>query len=177
MTARYRPPDHQTSGLARRRDADRALLPAPPVPAATRRDGRRRRWLAGDGERGSAAIELAILFPVFLVLILLGVQSALIFYGRTVALAAAQRGAAAESAYQAPPGAGQARAGAYLTRMGDVLSDWKVIVTRVREPGAAEPTAVRITVTGTTLGWLGLRFRISQTAYAPLERFTTEEQP
>ncbi len=139
-----------------------------------RRYPRPRRGLAGD--RGSVTIELAILFPVFVLLILVGVQGALIFYGRNVALAAAQKGANAESAFGAPAGAGDARARAYLTKMGDVLNDWDVAVTPVAE-GAAEPTAVRVTVTGTTLGWLGLRFRVSQTAYAPLERFTTESDP
>ncbi|MBX7268925.1 pilus assembly protein [Micromonospora sp. Llam7] len=116
---------------------------------------------------------MAILFPTFVMLILLGVQVANIFYGRTVALAAAQQGAAAESANRAPDGAGQAQASAYLTRMGDVLNDWEIAVTPVTE-AAAEPTAVRVTVTGTTLGWLGMRFQVSQTAYSPIERFTTE---
>nr|WP_269440789.1 TadE family protein [Micromonospora tarapacensis] len=136
--------------------------------------GRWPRWLRNlTGDRGSSNIEMAILFPTFVMLILLGVQVANIFYGRTVALAAAQQGAAAESANRAPDGAGQAQASAYLTRMGDVLNDWEIAVTPVTE-AAAEPTAVRVTVTGTTLGWLGMRFQVSQTAYSPIERFTTE---
>ncbi|WP_307969638.1 TadE/TadG family type IV pilus assembly protein [Salinispora arenicola] len=137
--------------------------------------GRRSRWprrLADD--RGSTNIEMAILFPVFVMLILLGVQVALVFYGRTVALAAAQQGAAAEAAYGAADGAGQTQASAYLTRMGDAVNDWEVTVTPVVE-GAPEPTAVRVTVTGTTLGWLGMRIPISQTAYSPIQRFTTED--
>ncbi|MFI7025153.1 TadE/TadG family type IV pilus assembly protein [Micromonospora sp. NPDC049900] len=131
-----------------------------------------RRRLTGD--RGSTNIEMAILFPVFVMLILLGVQLAMIFYGRTVALAAAQQGAAAEAAYGAPDGAGRTQASTYLTRMGDVLNDWEITVTPVAE-GSPEPTAVRVTVTGTTLGWLGMRFQISQTAYSPIEQFTTED--
>lgn len=138
-----------------------------------RRRSRPRRGLADD--RGSTNIEMAILFPVFVLLILLGVQVANIFHGRTVALAAAQRGASAEAAYGAPAGAGDARASAYLTRMGDVLTDWEVTVTPVVEGG--EPTAVRVTITGITLGWFGMRFQVSQTAYSPIERFTTESDP
>ncbi len=134
-----------------------------------RHRGRRR---AQGYDRGSTNIEMAILFPVFVLLILLGVQVANIFHGRTVALAAAQQGSAAQSAYGAPPNAGQDRASAYLTRMGDVLTDWEVTVTPIAE-GGDEPTAVRVTVTGTTLGWFAMRFRISQTAYSPIERFTT----
>ncbi|MDG4784949.1 TadE/TadG family type IV pilus assembly protein [Micromonospora sp. WMMD1102] len=140
-----------------------------------RRLSRGTRWfrrLAGD--RGSTNIEMAILFPVFVLLILLGVQVGLIFYGRTVALAAAQQGAVAEAAYGAPDGIGHTQASAYLTRMGDVLNDWEVTVAPAGE-GAPEPTAVRVTVTGTTLGWLGMRFQISQTAYSPIEQFTTED--
>ncbi|MFK3984463.1 TadE/TadG family type IV pilus assembly protein [Micromonospora sp. NPDC050397] len=136
--------------------------------------GRRPRWLRSlTDDRGSSNIEMAILFPTFVILILLGVQTAMIFHGRMVALSAAQQGAAAESAYRAPDGAGQAQAGAYLTRMGDVLNEWEITVTPVAE-GGAEPTAVRVTVTGTTLGWLGRRFQVSQTAYSPIEQFTTE---
>ena len=135
---------------------------------------RLRSGLASD--RGSSTIELAILFPVLLILILVGVQGALIFYGRNVALAAAQQGANAQAAYGAPAGAGEARASEYLTRMGDVLSDWQITVTPAAE-GGGEPTAIRVTVTGTTLGWFGLTFQVSQTAYAPLERFTTEDDP
>lgn len=139
-----------------------------------RRNPGLRRALARD--RGSSTIELAILFPVFILLVLIGVQGALIFYGRNVALAAAQRGANAQAAYGAADGVGEERAAAYLTRMGDVLSDWRIVVTPVAD-GSTEPTAVRVTVTGTTLGWLGLKFRVSQTAYAPRERFTTEDRP
>jgi Flp pilus assembly protein TadG len=145
-----------------------------PTGRPLRRRPRPRKRLASD--EGSTNIEMAILFPVFVILILIGVQVANIFHGRTVALAAAQQGAAAESAYGAPAGAGDARASAYLTRMGDVVTDWEVTVTPVAE-GGGEPTAVRVTVTGVTLGWLGMRFRVSQTAYSPIERFTTESDP
>ncbi|MDG4833006.1 pilus assembly protein [Solwaraspora sp. WMMD1047] len=134
---------------------------------------------SGHGRRpdqGSASIELAILFPIFVVLIMLGVQVALVFSGRNVALAAAQLGAAAESAYGAEPGAGESRAAGYLNRMGDLLTDWEIAVTPVAEDGD-EPTAVRVTVTGDALSWFGLDLTVSQTAYAGLERFTTEDEP
>lgn len=150
-------------------------MPLNKTAARVRAGGRRSRWIRHlVGDRGSTNIEMAILFPVFVMLILLGVQVGLIFYGRTVALAAARQGAAAEAAYGAPDGAGHTQASAYLTRMGDVLNDWEITVTPVNE-GTPEPTAVRVTVTGTTLGWLGMRFQISQTAYSPIERFTTED--
>ena len=62
---------------------------------------RQRRGHAAD--RGSTNIEMAILFPVFVLLILLGIQIANIFQSRNVALAAAQQGAAAQAAYRARP--------------------------------------------------------------------------
>ena len=60
--------------------------------------------------------------------------------------------------------------------MGDVLTGWQVTVTPVAE-GGNEPTAIRVTVRGTALGWLGVHFHVSQTAYSPIERFTTESDP
>jgi Flp pilus assembly protein TadG len=127
----------------------------------------------GAGDRGSTNIEMAILFPVFVLMILVGVQVAIIFQGRNAALAAAQQGAAAQAAYQAPAGAGEERAATYMTRMGDLLTDWDVTVTSVAE-GGDQPTAVRVTVSGTALGWFGTHFRVSQTAYSPIQRFTSE---
>ena len=56
-----------------------------------RTDGRRRHKALGD--RGSSAIELAILVPLLLVMIWLVIQFALWFQSRSVALAAAQAGA------------------------------------------------------------------------------------
>lgn len=51
----------------------------------------RRRDLAG--ERGSVTLEAAIVMPVVLTLFFLGLQAALLYMGRTAALAAAQEGA------------------------------------------------------------------------------------
>ncbi|WP_281255251.1 TadE/TadG family type IV pilus assembly protein [Isoptericola jiangsuensis] len=51
----------------------------------------RRRHRAG--ERGSVALEVAIVMPVVLTLFFLGLQAALLYMGRTAALAAAQEGA------------------------------------------------------------------------------------
>jgi Flp pilus assembly protein TadG len=45
------------------------------------------------GERGSVALETAIVMPVVLTLFFLGLQAALLYMGRTAALAAAQEGA------------------------------------------------------------------------------------
>src|SRR3712207_8131812 len=45
------------------------------------------------GERGAASLELAVVFPVVLLLVMTLIQAALWFYARSVALGAAQEGA------------------------------------------------------------------------------------
>ena len=44
-------------------------------------------------ERGSTSLEAAVVYPAVLTLLWLGMQGALLFQGRTTALAAAQEGA------------------------------------------------------------------------------------
>ncbi|WP_432525841.1 TadE/TadG family type IV pilus assembly protein [Kineococcus mangrovi] len=48
----------------------------------------------GDRDRGSAALEMAFIAPVFLLLVFSGIQIGLWAYGRSVALAAAREGVA-----------------------------------------------------------------------------------
>ena len=56
-------------------------------------DHRRRRLLVRD-DRGSAALEMAFIAPVFLLLVFFGIQAGLWAYGRSVALASAREGVA-----------------------------------------------------------------------------------
>lgn len=81
---------------------------AAPDPAAWRR----------VDDRGSSAVEFAILFPIIVVLLLGGTQTAMWYFGREVAQAAAEAGARAASLHDAPPGAGTGAADAYLDRLG-----------------------------------------------------------
>src|SRR3954462_14682789 len=66
--------------------------PSRPGPAhgsrASGAAGRRR-----SGERGAASVELAVTFPVVLLLVMTLIQAALWFYARSIALGAAQEGA------------------------------------------------------------------------------------
>lgn len=121
-------------------------------------------------ERGSATLELVVVFPVVLLLIIGGVQGALYYHARSVALAAAQEGARAAAAEGATPGAGQAAAAAFIAATGgdDVLPGAQVDATRT-------PTTAAVTVTGralTVLAVPGLDLRVAQSATLPVERIT-----
>jgi len=130
----------------------------------------RRRWRL-PGERGSAAVELAILMPAILLLTFGSIQVATMFLARNVALGAAQEAATAERTYNAAPGSGQVRAQAFLARSGDWLTEPTVTVTHTGNQ-----------ITTTVDGWAltivpGLRWRVHQVAHAEAERFTTENDP
>ncbi|GAA0903204.1 TadE/TadG family type IV pilus assembly protein [Virgisporangium aurantiacum] len=122
-----------------------------------------------ESDRGSAAVELAILFPVVLLLLFASIQIAAWFLARNVAMAAAQEAVTAERAYNAPSGTGQARAGRFLDGAGDWLVGPKVTVVR-------DGDDVSATVTGRSLRFL-LAFDVSQTAHGRVERFSSEERP
>ena len=68
---------------------------------STRLRGRLRRLrlaAAGSGERGSTSVQMVILMPVLFSVMFLGLQAALFYHARTVAIAAAQEGARAAGA-------------------------------------------------------------------------------
>lgn len=131
-----------------------------------------RRALSGD--RGSASLEIAILFPVLLLVVTAIVQYGLWFHARSLALAAAQEGVTAARIYTAEPRAGVDRARAFLDAHGaDTLTDVAITST---SPGAGQ---VGVHVTGRTLSLLpgvpGLT--VTQSAQGPVERFTTAGAP
>ena len=165
------------------------MSPPTPVPAAVPPTGRvaghatsqraspsarSRSTAPRAAERGSASLEIAILGPALLLLIFSIVQAGLWFYARSLALAAAQEGASAGSAYAAPPDAGAVRAHQFLTEQaGDSLQAVTV------STAGTTATEVRIQVAGRALSVLpgvpGLP--ITQSATAPVERFTTAGTP
>lgn len=145
----------------------------PPAAAPSRRRGRvlggRLARLRGDAERGSASLELAVLFPAVLLLVFGIVQYGLWFHARSLALAAAQEGVTAARTYTADPTAGPDRAHAFLAaHAGDLLTDITITTDTT-------PVQVRVQVTGRSLAVLpGVTGpSVSQAAQAPVERFTT----
>ncbi|MGC4807941.1 TadE/TadG family type IV pilus assembly protein [Micromonospora sp. DT233] len=115
-------------------------------------------------------MELAVVMPAILVLLFASIQAAVWFVARATALNAAQSAVNAQRVHQAPDGAGEARAVAFLTAAGDWLVGWD-------SPGpqcVADATEVVCTVTGTSLSVIPLvSFPVRQTAHGTVERWTT----
>jgi Flp pilus assembly protein TadG len=73
---------------------------------------------AGDREAGVASIQIVVLMPVLFLLMFIGMQAAIIYHGRTVAIAAAQEGARAAAAQNGTATAGQSAATAFVVAAG-----------------------------------------------------------
>lgn len=120
-------------------------------------------------DRGSVSLELVVVFPVILLIIFGGMQGALFYYARSVALAAAQEGSRAAGAETGSAGIGQSAASAFVQQAGgsDVLQGAQVTASRTA-------TTATVTVTGQSLSLVpGLTgITVSQTASVPVERIT-----
>jgi hypothetical protein len=119
----------------------------------------------GDG--GSVTLGLAAVFPVCLALVLLVVQTALVFHARDIAQAAAQEGLRQARLYDGTADAGRHRAEGFLIQTGgdDLLTNTKVTVSRDDE-------SARVEVRGQALSLLpGLRPAVAAVAAGPVERF------
>ena len=99
-------------------------------------------------ERGSTSVQMVILMPVLFLVMFLGMQAALFYHARTVAIAAAQQGARAAGG-------------------SDVLENASVT-------GSRTATEATVTVQGAALsvipGWSPI---VQQSATVPVERITT----
>ena len=119
-------------------------------------------------DQGSASVQLVILMPALFLLMFTGMQAALIYHARTVAIAAAQEGARAAAAQWGTVDAGHAAAEAFIAAAGgdDVLGGVTVSV-------ALDGATATVTVAGDTLsvvpGWEPV---VVQSAAAPVERIT-----
>ena len=138
-----------------------------PRPARPRRRIQRR----PVRDRGTSAIELAILAPMLLALIWLAIQYALYFQGRQVALAAAQVGArvAREEAATVPTWQTDAvtQAERYYNGLGT-----KVLGNGIQATATSDGNDVQVTVTGQAASILfGLPLPIHETAGGPIECF------
>lgn len=118
-------------------------------------------------DRGGTAVELAILWPLLVLVVFGAVQVTTYFTARTVALSAAEVGVSTERRYDAVPGSGRDRAEAFLADTGDWL-----VGARVSEPVRTEEE-VFVTVRGRALSvvpWV--TWEVEQTARGTVERFT-----
>jgi Flp pilus assembly protein TadG len=120
-------------------------------------------------ERGSTSVQMAILMPVLFSVMFLGLQAALFYHARTVAIAAAQEGARAAGAETGSASDGIAAATSFIAAAGgsDVLENALV-------SGRRSATQATVTVRGTALsvipGWHAI---VQQSATVPVERITT----
>jgi Flp pilus assembly protein TadG len=119
-------------------------------------------------DRGSASLQLVIIFPVVLLIISAVVEGALYYHARNVALAAAQEGLRAARVQNGTANDGAARAQQFINSAGKLLNDLNITPTRTAEQAS-------ITVKGTAPSiFAGLNLpQISQTAQGPVERFST----
>src|SRR3954465_3520860 len=102
--------------------------------------------------RGSVSIELVILLPALFAVMFLGMQAALFYHARTVAIAAAQEGARAAGGENGQAADGVSAASSFIADAGgdDVLTGTSATANRTA-------TRVTVTVTGRSLsvipGW------------------------
>ena len=134
-------------------------------------EARRTAW--PHRERGSTTLEIAVIFPAVLAIMFLVIEGALWYQARNIALAAAEEGVRVATGDGSSYNAGVNRANAFAHQAGanDMLSN--ITVT-----GASGTEIVTITVEGTSLSLFGdtswVAPRVSQSASAPVERFTTD---
>ncbi|WP_084965778.1 TadE family protein [Thermoactinospora rubra] len=121
------------------------------------------------GERGAVTAEVVIVLPVVMLTILACMQVCLVFFGQSVALAAAQEGVRAARAEGASRTAGAAVARRYAERTaGGFLHS-------VTASNAGGATTIRVIVRGRTLSLVPFLPSIPVVAEAAgaVERFTT----
>jgi len=129
----------------------------------------------GPRDRGSAALEMSFIAPVFLLLVFFGIQTGLWAYGRSVALASAREGVAQLRVLSDEQ---QRRAAQPV-----VVEHVESFATAIGRESLLDPRAdvgwdaggdrVRVTVTGSVISLVpGLDLTTTQTAGGPVERFS-----
>jgi Flp pilus assembly protein TadG len=111
---------------------------------------------------------MVVLLPALFAVMFLGLQAALVYHARSVALAAATEGARAAGADGAGGGDGTAAAAGFVASAGgaDVLAGAHATIART-------PTTATATVTGTAMSVIpGWAPRVTQRASVPVERLT-----
>src|SRR5215204_129916 len=127
-------------------------------------------WLrSAQSERGSTSVQMVILMPVLFSVMFLGLQAALFYHARTVAIAAAQEGARAAGAETGSAGDGIAAATSFVAAASgpDVLQNPSVSGTRSATQASV---AVRGAALSVIPGWFPI---VEQSATVPVERITS----
>ena len=119
-------------------------------------------------DRGSVSVELVIILPALFAVMFLGLQAALYFHARTVAIAAAQEGARAAGGEHGRTSDGISAAHAFIADAGgsDVLPGASV-------SGDRAATVATVLVVGKSLSVIpGWKPVVRQSASVPVERLT-----
>jgi Flp pilus assembly protein TadG len=127
-----------------------------------------RRRKAHRDERGSVSIQMVFLMPALFAVMFLGLQAALFYHARSVAIAAAQEGAREAGSEFGSKENGVQVANDFLSDAGgdDVLTSTSV-------SGSRTTTTATVTVTGLSLSVVpGWHVRVTQSASVPVERLT-----
>ncbi|GAA5029624.1 TadE/TadG family type IV pilus assembly protein [Actinopolymorpha pittospori] len=118
-------------------------------------------------ERGSSTIQLVVLLPALFSLMFLGVQAAVMYQGRTIALAAAQEGAREAAGEQGTAASGISAAHTFVSSTTAGLKGTSV-------SGYRNADEARITVTTHTVSVIpAWKPTITQSASMPVEKVTT----
>ncbi|MGN6129932.1 MAG: TadE family protein [Nocardioidaceae bacterium] len=137
---------------------------SPPRPATSSR----RRASNRRDERGSVSIELVIVLPALFAVMFLGMQAALYYHARTVAIAAAQEGARAAGSENGQPADGVSAASSFVTDAGG-----DAVLTAAAATAERSATSATVTVHGFSLSVIpGWRPAVTQSATVPVERLT-----
>jgi Flp pilus assembly protein TadG len=138
----------------------------------TRRPRRRPRRPGAGVDAGYGVVEVAIVWPAFLLLVMLAVQLTLVWHARHVAEAAARDGVRTARGYDSTAAAGQDAATAYLRRVApNLLTDTRVTT-------STTPTTVTIRVHEQVLGLVGFAdLSVDEQATGPRERFVPPGSP
>ena len=107
---------------------------------------------AAGRERGSSSIQMVILMPALFSIMFLGMQGALYYHARTVAIAAAQAGASAAGGQHGTAVGGISAASSFVSDAGG-----NNVLPGAHVTGGRSATIATVTVTGTSLsvipGW------------------------
>jgi len=146
---------------------------AGPAPLRTvARRTRLRERLRGDD--GSTTVEMAVLFPVLLILLMTIVQAGMWWHARNLALAAAQAGVQVARTTTGTAQSAEAAAVSYLARAGGSATT----ETAVHASVSVETARVEVSATAPrVLPVPGLEIRVDQAAEARREVFTTPGGP
>lgn len=128
-------------------------------------------WIRGTTHRGNT-IAFAILIPLAIIMLFLGVQGALYYHARSVAVAAAEEALKQGASQYGNPAAGTAAGYAFIAQAGGTtLQAPAVVVTR-------GPRTSTVSITGKSISLLWFWHPIVHIDMAkPVERITTPGIP